>query len=188
MGFAQALFIEDAATAGVMVQGQALGENADADAGAFCEKRAPGADNGAVESPLSARLWCWLKGKKARDALVLGMWSKHYQTKKHYRTRHDLIGAQYKGYFLATFANSHNHQVVAAGLSRTVAEKALGAHWLLEAGYKFGPMYGYREGIPQVHRFSVLPLASLGVSCRMLGVDLNLVPGNAFSFNMRINF
>ncbi len=137
---------------------------------------------------LKESIWSRVKGEKARNALVLGMWSSHFSKRKDYRTRHDLVGIQYKGFFCATFANSHNHQVVAAGVSRTVAEKALGRNWLFEAGYKLGPMYGYREGVPRYHRFTVLPLLALGLSFRAVGADLNLVPGNAFSFNMRINF
>lgn len=152
----------------------------------FADAEIPG--EAAEASGLTGRIWSRMKGRKARNAVVLGMWSSHFSKRKDYRTRHDLVGVQYKGFFCATFANSHNHQVVTAGVSRTIVEKALGRNWLLEAGYKLGPMYGYREGVPQYHRFTVLPLLALGLSFQAVGADLNLVPGNAFSFNMRINF
>ena len=130
----------------------------------------------------------FLKGEKAHDAVLIGLWSSHLSSNTDYRTTHNLFGVQYNGYFAGTLANSYSHQIFIAGIARTVAQKKLGEHWLLEAGYKIGPMYGYRDDAPNIYGGSVLPLACFGISFRDVGVDLNLVPGNALSFNMRINF
>ena len=128
------------------------------------------------------------RAEPARDAVLLGLWSTHFSSDKDYRTRHNLVGVQYQGYFLATFANSYSRQIVAAGAARTVFSKDLGGEWRLDAGYKIGPMYGYREGVPNIGGFSVLPLGSFGLTCRRIGIDLNLVPGNALSVNFRVEF
>ncbi|HSV43088.1 MAG TPA: hypothetical protein VLJ10_00910 [Candidatus Bathyarchaeia archaeon] len=134
------------------------------------------------------RVGNFLKGEMAPNAVYLGMWSLHFSADSDYRTIHNLVGLQYKGYFLGTFANSHSHQVFVAGIARTIARKELGKDWAMEAGYKIGPMYGYRRGIPEYHRFSVLPAACFGISYRAVSVELILVPGNAVSFSTSIRF
>jgi len=129
----------------------------------------------------------WI-GDPARDAVLLGLWSKHFHSTDDYRTRHNLVGIQYQGYFLATFANSYSRQIYAAGAARTIFEKDLGRHWRLDAGYRIGPMYGYREGAPNLAGLSVLPVGCIGLTYHRIGIDLNLVPGNALSVNFRIEF
>lgn len=145
------------------------------------------ADEGAKESPDRGGQRFWI-GIPARDAVLLGLWSKHFHSTDDYRTRHNLIGVQYQGYFLATFANSYSRQIYAVGVARTIWEKDLGHDWRLDAGYKVGPMYGYREGAPNLAGFSVLPVGCIGLTYHRIGIDLNLVPGNALSVNFRIEF
>lgn len=129
----------------------------------------------------------FIKGESARDTMMIGMWSKHFGTRNKYRETHNLFAAQYRSIFVGTFANSHSHQVFVVGVARTVAKKRLWDHLVLDAGYKVGPMYGYRKGIPHVARFSILPLICLGVSYYDIGVDLNIFPTTALSFNTHVN-
>lgn len=130
----------------------------------------------------------FIRGESARDGMLIGLWSKHISSDDDYRTTHNLIALQYGGYFIGTFANSYSHQVIAAGLARTVIVEELNQGWLFEVGYKIGPMYGYRDEAPNIGGLSLLPVACVGVSFQDVGVDLNLVPGNALSINMRVNF
>jgi len=144
-------------------------------------------DEGAKESPDRDGRRFWI-GTPARDAVLLGLWSKHFHSTDDYRTRHNLVGIQYQGYFLATFANSYSRQIYAVGVARTIWEKELKHDWRLDVGYKVGPMYGYREGAPNLAGFSVLPVGCIGLTYHRIGIDLNLVPGNALSVNFRIEF
>lgn len=154
----------------------------------FSEKERINSNQSSTESSQPESLKKILKGEKSRNAILLGLWSSHFRSKPGYRKEHNLVGIQYNGYFAGTFANSHSDQVYTIGIARTVAKKKLGRHWLLEASYVLGPMYGYRERIPNIKRFSILPVASFNLSFHNIGIDLNLVPGNAISFNTRINF
>jgi len=163
-------------------------EKKDSAGPAFSEQDAADARMGAEGDGLWGWSWEFLKGEKARNAVAIGMWSRHFYAHSDYRTTHNLVGIQYNGFFAGTFANSHSHQVFTAGIARAVYQKDLGSGFLFEAGYKLGPMYGYREGIPNFHRWSVLPLACFSFSFHNVGIDINLVPGNALSFNGRINF
>ncbi len=135
-----------------------------------------------------SRLRTFLKGKKSRNALYGGMWTTHMGTDKEYEENNRLLALQYQGIFLATFRNSHADQTVAAGVARTVAEKTFGENLEVDAGYKVGPMYGYKQGVPTVAGVSVLPFVTMGVSYKAFGVDLNYVPfTNVASLNTRIN-
>ncbi|MFO7886420.1 MAG: hypothetical protein R6U68_16515 [Desulfobacteraceae bacterium] len=133
------------------------------------------------------RFKAFLKGKKARDSILAGMWSKHFNSSNDHRETHNLCGLQYNGFYAATFSNSHSHQVFSIGVSRTLTEKRTGTGFLLDAGYKIGPMYGYKKGVPRISRFSILPVFCIGISYFNVGVDLNIFPANAVSFNTHIN-
>lgn len=128
----------------------------------------------------------FIKGEPARNSIMLGMWSKHSGGSE-YREVNNLGGLQYKGLFLGTFANSHSDQVVALTVARTVYKKELSKNLLFDAGYKIGPMYGYKEHIPNLGGFSILPALSLGLSYRGFGAALNLFPANAVSVHTFIN-
>jgi hypothetical protein len=130
----------------------------------------------------------FLKGEKARSALYLGMWSEHIGTDKDYQEDNRLLALQHKGLYVGTFRNSHSDQTYIAGVARTVAKKTIGKNLELDAGYKVGPMYGYRRGVPAVGRLSALPFVTMGVSYKKLGVDFNYVPfTNVASINTRVN-
>ena len=146
-------------------------------------------DDNSLRSTKFEQFKCFVKGQPARNGMLIGLWSKHvFSSDDDYRTTHNLIAWQHQGYFVGTFANSYSHQVVAVGLTRTVITEELNDDWLFEIGYKIGPMYGYRDEAPNIGGISILPVASFGLSFQDVGVDLNLVPGNALSINMRVNF
>lgn len=132
------------------------------------------------------KLWDAVKGKKDKDSLLLGMWSKHLSSKD-YRETHNLAAFQYKGFILGTFTNSHDDQVYFAGIARNIARKKFGEHTIVDLGYKIAPMYGYKKGIPEIGGFSILPVLCMDTSYRNVGLSVNLYPSMAFSFNTYIN-
>lgn len=129
-----------------------------------------------------------LKGKPADDGIYLGLWSRHINTDTDYHTTGNLVGLQRKGIFLGTFANSHAQQTVLVGWARTLFKRQLTKSLAIHGGYKIGPMYGYNyDGVPNFHGLTAMPLATVGLDYKWLGVDLNMPVGsNSFSMNFRL--
>jgi hypothetical protein len=143
-----------------------------------------------VQSPKGrlAKVKHFLKGEKARDAVYLGMWSEHFGTSKDYEENNRLAAIQYNGLYAGTFRNSHSDQTYMMGVARTLAKKSIGENLELDAGYKVGPMYGYKRGVPTIGGWSVLPFVTAGVSYKALGADVNYIPfTNVGSINTRVN-
>lgn len=132
------------------------------------------------------RFKAFMRGEKAHDQIIGGMWSKHF-SKNNYRETHNIMGIQYKGWWLSTFKNSHDRQVTTFGIARTVMKKQIKEDLLFDVGYKVGPMYGYREGAPDISGFSILPFVCLGLSYHNVGFSVNIVPGNVISLYTYIN-
>lgn len=130
----------------------------------------------------------FMKGEPAQDTIYSGMLSHHLVDGMHYREVNNLLGVQYHGLFAATFANSYSQQTVVAGIARTIYKADLFKKFQYTLGYKLGPMYGYHtKGVPTIDRFTVLPMAVNSINYKMIGVDLNLVPGNVISFGLHFN-
>lgn len=142
-----------------------------------------------VESELTRfqKFKYFMKGETAPNQLIGVMMSKHF-SKHDYRENHKIVGLQYKGFWVTTFQNSHDRQVVAVCVARTLKEKMLKKNWKLNVGYKIGPMYGYREGAPDLDGFSILPIVTVGLSYKDVGISTNFVPGNVISWYGYVNF
>lgn len=134
----------------------------------------------------ASRLKAFIKGERAYNAVMGGMWSVHFSSRKNYREVHNLGALQHKGIFVGSFANSHSRQVFSIAAARTVFKKEVGKHSIFDVGYKIGPMYGYKEGAPDIGGFTILPLICIGMSYRSVGIALNLFPSSAISFNTYI--
>lgn len=129
----------------------------------------------------------FMRGERPVDALFLGMWSHHLTKSFRYRQSHNLVALQYRGLYLATFVNSHSEQTFVVGIARTLySTKILRDKIRFDFGYKVGPMYGYRNRVPNIKGFSILPLLTGGITYKMVGVDVNAVPGNALTMNFRL--
>jgi hypothetical protein len=143
-------------------------------------------EEGSISSGFS-KLGHFIMGKPAENMLPLGLWSHHILTHRHFRQDNNMIGLQYNGLFACTFANSYSQQTFAVGIARTLYEADFwGKNLRYTLGYKIGPMYGYvhDKGVPNIGGFSILPILVNGITLKFVGVDFNLVPGNALSFNL----
>ncbi len=141
----------------------------------------------ATQSSAYHKIKHFLKGKPAQNQLMLGMWAYHIDTSRHYRDTNDLLGIQYKGIMAATFLNSYSKQTFVLAVARTVYQ----ANWLnhkinYALGYKFGPMVGYTEGVPNIGGFTLLPMVVNSLNIYHFGVDFNLVPGKVISWNLHM--
>ena len=73
------------------------------------------------------------------------MWSEHFlDGNDDKRTRHDLVGISYHGYFLGTFLNSHDDRSWGLGMQRAMY-KNRDYSLDFELGYRAGLMYGYDD-------------------------------------------
>jgi hypothetical protein len=138
-------------------------------------------------------LWQKIKGKKARDALLLGMWSIHLSGTGEYwgdrssNEQNHLAGIQYYGLTAGTFINSKNDRAYHAGLAREVYSHNYSKNTRFDISYKFGLLYGYGEDLPNVAGMSVFAGAYFGISWKRVGLDIGLIPVGVFTANFRID-
>lgn len=62
---------------------------------------------GAEKKPIleTKTAWRWI-GQPAQDEVTVGMWSHHFGVIDQVE-RHQLVGGQFKGFFVSTLINSH---------------------------------------------------------------------------------
>ncbi|WP_252178212.1 hypothetical protein [Endozoicomonas sp. 4G] len=88
-------------------------------------------------------------GRPFRDRLYLGMWTLHLECGDDQESNNQLIGLSYKGYYGGTFVNTHSNRVWSGGVQRTLFQQKYG-EFDIEAGYRAGIMYGYKEYLSRV--------------------------------------
>jgi hypothetical protein len=137
--------------------------------------------------------WQWVWGKKARDALLLGMWSIHVDGTGEYfgdgrnNDQNHLVGIQYCGLTTGTFINSKDDRAYYAGMAREIYSRNLSKHTRFDIGYKFGLLCGYGDDLINVGGMSVFAGAYLGMSWKRAGLDLGLIPAGIITANFRID-
>jgi hypothetical protein len=138
-------------------------------------------------------LWEKIKGKKARDALLLGMWSIHADGTGEYfgdgrnNDQNHLAGIQYYGLTTGTFINSKDDRAWHAGIAREVYSYDYTKNTRFDIGYKFGLLWGYGDDLINVAGMSVFAGAFLGVSWKRAGLDIGLIPAGIITANFRID-
>jgi hypothetical protein len=141
------------------------------------------------ETSTYAKVLHFLKGQAAPTSIPLGMWARHFGTTEHFRDTNNLIGLQYNGFFLGTFANSYSQQTIYGGISRVLYRKEFFFHqFQYSLGYRVGPLWGYRvrpSVVPNIDGFTFLPMLINTLNFHWIGADFNIVPGNSLSINLR---
>ena len=138
-------------------------------------------------------LWEKIKGKKARDALLLGMYSIHVDGTGEYfgdgrnNDQGHLAGIQYYGLTAGTFINSFDDRAYYIGLAREVYSHNYSKNTRFDIGYKFGPLFGYGDDLINVAGISVFAGAFLGISWKRAGLDIGLIPAGIITANFRID-
>ena len=138
-------------------------------------------------------LWEKIKGKKGRDALLLGMWSIHADGTGEYfgdgrnNDQNHLIGIQYYGLTVGTFINSKDDRAYSAGLAREIYSLNFNKNTRFDIGYKFGLLWGYGDDLINVAGMSVFAGAYLGISWKRAGLDIGLIPAGIITANFRID-
>ncbi len=138
-------------------------------------------------------LWDKIKGKKARDALLLGMWSIHADGTGEYlgdgrnNDQNHLAGIQYYGLTAGTFINSFDDHAYYTGLAREVYSHNYSKNTRFDIGYKFGLLFGYGDDLINVAGISVFAGAYFGISWKRAGLDIGLIPAGIITANFRID-
>ena len=138
-------------------------------------------------------LWEKIKGKKARDALLLGMWSIHVDGTGEYfgdgrnNDQNHLAGIQYYGLTAGTFINSFDDRAYYIGLAREVYSHNYSKNTRFDIGYKFGLLWGYGDDLINVAGMSVFAGAYFGISWKRAGLDIGLIPAGIITANFRID-
>ena len=138
-------------------------------------------------------LWQKIKGKKARDALLLRMWSIHVDGTSEYwgdgrnNDQNHLAGIQYFGLTAGTFINSKDDRAYHAGLAREVYSRNYSKNTRFDIGYKFRLLWGYGDDLINVAGMSVFAGAYLGLSWKRAGLDIGLIPAGIITANFRID-
>jgi hypothetical protein len=145
------------------------------------------------EEKTDKSLWEKIKGKKARDALLLGMWSIHADGTGEYfgdggnNDQNHLAGIQYYGLTAGTFINSKDDRAYYIGLAREVYSHNYSKNTRFDIGYKFGPLFGYGDDLINVAGISVFAGAFFGISWKRAGLDIGLIPAGVITANFRID-
>ena len=167
----------------------------------FCQENTspPEAASTSIETTVKneetdSDMWQTIWGKKAKDALLLGMWSIHLSGSGETfgsgdsNETNNLLGVQYYGLTAGTFINSHNDRSFLFGSSREVYSREIAENTRLDFGYTFGLLAGYGDDLPNICGISAYAAGTIGLSWHRLGFDIGLIPIGVITGNFRINF
>jgi hypothetical protein len=157
------------------------------------DKSEPGSPPQAVSESPEKGFWETLKGSRARDALLLGMWSIHLDGTGEYfgdgrnNDQGHMLGAQCYGITAGTFINSHDDRAYFAGLAREVFSYPYPRDFRIDLGYKLGLLYSYGDDLPNLYDFSVFAAATASFSWKRIGIDVGLIPVGIMTLNFRVD-
>ncbi len=171
---------------------------------AFCQENKPSQNSGSNnietadnykrrEEKSDSNIWQKIWGIKARDALLLGMWSIHVDGTGEYfgngsnNDQNHLIGIQYYGLTAGTFINSKNDRAWYLGPARELYSHNFTDDTRFDIGHKFGLLYGYGDDLINVGGMSIFAAAVFGISWKRLGFDLSIIPAGVITGNFRID-
>jgi hypothetical protein len=143
-------------------------------------------------SETGSSLWSQVKGRRARNALLPGMWSIHMDGGGElfggpYNEQNHLMGIRYGGLGFGTFINSHDDRTYFTGFAREIHSASYSLRTRIDTGYLVGAMYGYGDNLPNVWGISPQFLLTFGFSWRRLAIDLGWSPLIVATFNFRID-
>ncbi len=145
------------------------------------------------EDSASTSIWRKIWGKKARNAVLAGMWSLHLDGTGEYfgdgrnNDQNHLIGLQYWGLSAGTFINSKDDRAWYFGPAREVYSHNFYPDTRFDIGYKFGLLYGYGDDLENIGGMSVYAIASFGITWKRLGFDLGVLPVGILTGNFRFD-
>ena len=137
--------------------------------------------------------WPKVWGKKARDAMLLGMYSLHLDGTGDYfgtggnNDQGHLLGMRYYGLTAGTFINSKDDRAWFLGPAREVYSRDFSVDGRFDIGYSFGLLYGYGDDLTNLDGMSVFAAATFGITWHKMGFDFGIVPVGILTANFRID-
>jgi len=142
-----------------------------------------------AESEYWPKIW----GKKARDSLLLGMYSIHLDGTGDYwgngsnNDQGHMLGIRYSGLTAGTFINSKDDRAWFLGPAREVYSRDFSDDGRFDIGYSFGLLYGYGDELTNLGGMSVFAAATFGITWHKMGFDIGVIPVGIFTANFRID-
>jgi len=137
--------------------------------------------------------WPKVWGKKARDAMLLGMYSLHLDGTGDYlgngsnNDQGHMLGMRYYGLTAGTFINSKDDRAWFLGPAREVYSRDFSDDGRFDIGYSFGLLYGYGDDLTNLGGMSVFAAATIGITWHKMGFDLGIIPVGILTANFRID-
>ena len=137
--------------------------------------------------------WPKVWGKKARDAILLGMYSIHLDGTGDYlgngsnNDQGHMLGMRYYGLTAGTFINSKDDRAWFLGPAREVYSRDFSDDGRFDIGYSFGLLYGYGDDLTNLGGMSVFAAATFGITWHKMGFDLGIIPVGILTANFRID-
>ncbi len=137
--------------------------------------------------------WPKVWGKKAGDALLLGMYSIHLDGTGEYfgnssnNDQGHMLAIRYYGITAGTFMNSKDDRAWFVGPAREVYSRPFSTEGRFDIGYSFGLLYGYGDELTNLGGMSVFAVATFGITWHKMGFDLGIVPVGIVTANFRID-
>ena len=137
--------------------------------------------------------WPKVWGKKARDSLLLGMYTIHLDGTGEYfgngsnNDQGHMLGIRYYGLTAGTFINSKDDRAWFFGPAREVYSRDFSDDGRFDIGYSFGLLYGYGYDLINLGGMSVFAAATFGITWHKMGFDLGIIPVGIFTANFRID-
>ena len=137
--------------------------------------------------------WPKVWGKKARDAILLGMYSLHLDGTGDYlgngsnNDQGHMLGMRYYGLTAGTFINSKDDRAWFLGPAREVYSRDFSDDGRFDIGYSFGLLYGYGDDLTNLGGMSVFAAATFGITWHKMGFDFGVIPVGIFTANFRID-
>ena len=137
--------------------------------------------------------WPKVWGKKARDAMLLGMYSLHLDGTGDYlgngsnNDQGHMLGMRYYGLTAGTFINSKDDRAWFLGPAREVYSRDFSDDGRFDIGYSFGLLYGYGDDLTNLGGMSVFAAATFGITWHKMGFDLGIIPVGILTANFRID-
>jgi hypothetical protein len=91
-----------------------------------------------------------------------------------------------EGIVAGTFIGSHDERAWFVSLAREVYSRKLNENIRFNISYKLGPLFGYKDDLPNIGEVSVFDGGVLGFTWYKLGVDITLIPVGVIAIGFRI--
>jgi hypothetical protein len=119
-----------------------------------------------------SRWWLGLRGAPEPNRLYLGNWALHLKRMEDGLSAHHLLGATWRGFYLATFVNTHERRTWSAGVGRYLISME-GSGGSLQFGYRAGLLAGYDHRLMAVaERWPAIPAAQITADARFRRVGM----------------